>query len=995
MERYNDLTLVSENREKQRAYYVPHTSLESAQTKDKNKSEAYRTLNGVWDFCYLECPLDIPEDIGALSFEKTLPVPSCWESYGYGQIQYTNTNYPFQYDPPYTGVLNPVGVYRREFECPASDRTYLVFEGVSSYFELYINGRYAGMSRGSHCQAEFDVSALVRPGKNTVIVAVYTNNAESYLEDQDQFRYHGIFRDVYMLSRPEDHIRDIYIKPDISGKAEVEVTFTGEPLPYEFFFLMPDSSRVECIKDPQLWSAEKPYLYDAVIVCNGEYILRSVGFRTVATSEKGELLINGVPVKLKGVNRHDSHPEFGWCVSFADMQRDIVLMKQHDINCVRCSHYPNHPEFLELCDRLGLYVVDECDLETHGVSSAMGAHQIISEEIVGNEKWLPAMLDRMERMVERDKNFSSIIMWSMGNEAQFGKNFEEMSRWTKSRDDSRLVHYEQTVFPAGRKYGADQPPISDCVDVVSRMYSPIHCVEYHGAQTDDLRPYFLCEYAHAMGLGPGELKDYWDVIYRYPRLIGGCVWEWCDHAVGKQFPDGKRIYLYGGDSGEFPHDGNFCCDGLVFPDRTPSTGLLAYKKAIEPLVVECLDAQKGLFVFENRYDFTDLSEFNFTYRLRVDDTVTELGSFAVQIPPHEKKTVTLSYTLPENCRLGAYVEISMDAAEATQWCDGGHELAWEQFALPVPVLTPEKKAQAPKAVEETGRYITVTTDLHTFTLDKARGMLVSVRDGSGEYLARPADMILWRALIDNDKREVEMWRKEFVHKTSFVVRNVTVRSEESAYTVRVDGIVGAPARVGIYLVSMDYIFTDNGVRISIHGEKNHKLSQLQDACDRAGIQSEVMLRNEVSEVPRFALRIPLKKEMSQLEYFGKGDRECYCDYQQHAKMGVWHSTVQQEYEPYIMPQECGNHMDAKYLRVSGQGSAIRFEADTHFEFSALPYTVEALDEAKHAFELPEPTSTEVLICYKNRGVGSASCGPALKDKYRVTDEIVDFSFTIE
>ena len=989
MEKYNDFTIVSENREKQRAYYIPHSTLESALTKDKYQSGAYKSLNGTWDFRYLESPLDLPEDVSTLTFSKAIPVPSCWECYGYGQIQYTNTNYPFRYDPPYTGALNPVGVYRREFE-GAVGKTYLVFEGVSSYLELYINNRYVGMSRCSHCQAEFDITAFVQEGKNSVTVAVYTHNAGSYLEDQDQFRYHGIFRDVYLLSRPENHIQDVYLKPQISGQVEVEVTFSGETQPYEFFLFMPDGSRVQSVKNPELWSAEKPALYDAVLVCNGEYILRSIGFRKVATSDKGELLINGVPVKLKGVNRHDSHPKHGWTVTTEDMCRDIVLMKQHNINFIRTSHYPNHPEFYELCDQYGMYVVDECDIETHGVNAALGNSPASAPEIVGNEKWLPAMLDRMERMVERDKNSPSIIMWSMGNEAQFGENFVKMAQWTKERDSSRLVHYEQTVFPRQFQYGLDQPDIHPCVDIVSRMYTPIDCVELHGSRTDDPRPYFLCEYAHAMGLGPGELKDYWDVIYKYPRLIGGCAWEWCDHAV--QTEDG---YLYGGDSGEFPHDSNFCCDGLVFPDRTPSTGLLAYKKVLEPLAVRCLDARNGLFEIENRCDFSDLREFAFSCQLRVDDTVTKLGSLDISLAPHEKKRVSIAYTLPKSCRLGAFVEINMDTKTATPWCEAGHNLAWTQFELPVAVVEPEIVHTAPNAISETKRYITVTTDRYTFTLDKARGMLVSIRDDQGEYLTRPADLTLFRAQIDNDKLEKEIWKKEHMRTAGFQVRNVSADKKADRYVVRLEGIVGALSRAVIYFADIDYTFTNQGVQVSIHAEKNEKLQQILETYSDWAAEIGRPLKTPVAEVPRFAMRFPLKKVLRELEYFGKGDRENYCDYQDHAKMGLWRSTAEAEYEPYVMPQECGNHMHVKYLKVSGQGSAICFTADTTFEFSALPYTVEAMDDAKHTFELPESTSTEVLICYKNRGVGSASCGPHLGQQYRVKDENIDFTFSVQ
>ncbi len=606
MEKHNDLKIISENREPQRAYYIPFADEQTALTGKKEASDRYTGLNGTWNFKYFESHLDVPEAVGEIVYDATLPVPSCWECHGYGQIQYTNINYPFQYDPPYTLGVNPVGAYARSFQWQGRGRAYLVFEGVSSYFELYVNGRYVGMSRGSHLQAEFDITSHVSHGTNTVTVLVYTYNVESYLEDQDFFRFHGIFRDVYLLCRPEDHIWDIYIKPRMDGQVELEVTFSGDCLPYKVHYFLPDGTLVKKIENPHPWSAEKPVLYGILIECNGEFIYRNFGFRTVAASEKGELLINGVPVKLKGVNRHDSHPKYGYTVTYADMERDVLLMKQHNINCVRASHYPNHPEFLELCDKYGLYVLDECDIETHGVEAAYGLCSLRSiEEIASNPAWTASYLDRMERMVERDKNAVSVIIWSLGNEGQFGTNFVKMSEQTKARDYTRLIHYERTAFP-NKAYGADQIPIHPCVDIVSRFYPTVENFEIQGQMTVDMRPYFLGEYGHAMGLGPGELKDYWDLIYKYPRLIGGCIWEWCDHAVEKVLPDGRVGYLYGGDSGEFPHDENFCCDGLVFPDRTPSTGLLEYKAVIQPLLVNAVDLAQGRLRFENRYDFTDL-----------------------------------------------------------------------------------------------------------------------------------------------------------------------------------------------------------------------------------------------------------------------------------------------------------------------------------------------------------------------------------------------------
>ena len=396
MEKFNNLTTVSENREPQRAYYIPFGNKSDAMSRKKSKSSQYTDLNGEWNFRYFESHLDIPDTMSEISYEEKLPVPSCWESYGYGQIHYTNINYPFQYDPPYTLSVNPVGAYSREFEYSGEGLLYVVFEGVSSYFELYVNDTYVGMSRCSHMQAEFELSRFAKEGINTITALVYTYNVESYLEDQDFFRYHGIFRDVYLLSRPCEHIRDIYIKPHMDGSVDFEITFRNQALDYKITLYTPDGEAVEKITDPILWSAEKPILYGALIECNGEYIYKRFGFRSIATSDDGELLINGKSVKLKGVNRHDSHPRYGYCTSFEDMKNDIVLMKQYNINCVRTSHYPNHPEFLEMCDEYGLYVMDECDQETHGVEHAFGLCSLRSiTEMASNPDWLPSYMDRM------------------------------------------------------------------------------------------------------------------------------------------------------------------------------------------------------------------------------------------------------------------------------------------------------------------------------------------------------------------------------------------------------------------------------------------------------------------------------------------------------------------------------------------------------------------------------------------------------------------------
>lgn len=993
MEKYNDLSIVSENREKQRAYYIPFGDKQKALSGEALRSDRYHDLNGKWNFHYFESPLDLPDDISEIEYKDEIPVPSCWECYGYGQIQYTNVNYPFQYDPPYTHSLNPVGVYSRVFDIKDYRRLYLVFEGVGSYFELYVNDSYVGMSRGTHMQAEFDITKYAKQGKNKLTVCVYTWNAESYLEDQDCFRFHGIFRDVYLLERPESHIQDIYIKTYPDGRIDTELTFTGERLPYTIELYAPDGSRAEKIDDPLLWSAETPNLYGVLLCCNGEYIYKKVGFRTIAASNRGELLINGVSVKLKGVNRHDSHPKYGYCTTIEDMRQDIVMMKQNNINCVRTSHYPNHPVFLELCDRYGLYVIDECDQETHGVEYALGPGSLAAiEEMADNPAWTASYMDRMRRLVERDKNSPSVIMWSLGNEGQFGSNHILMSEWTKQRDDSRLIHYERTAYP-NKAYGADQMDIHPCVDVVSRMYTGLENLEIQGQLDKDMRPYFLCEYAHAMGLGPGELKDYWDLIYRYPRLIGGCVWEWCDHAVEKQLPRGRIGYLYGGDNGEFPHSGNFCCDGLVFPDRTPSTGLLEYKKVLEPVKFSVIDIEKGIFEIENLYDFTDLSELKFTWKIIADRDVVQTGGFDVSLAPHKKEKITIKYDLPKTVRFGAFIELYADTSADNLWSKSGHNIAWSQFALPSEVRKSAAPKRLPLHIDDARRYLKISAAKSEYILDKSTGMLCFIGSAEQNYLTRQMDLVIWRALTDNDVKEKPQWEAEHFNKTYFKPHSVNVTSHGDACDVSVSGVLGANSRLPVFSVEIKYAFTSGGVDIQIHAEKNDKLKGM-NRSDSEETDLDLKKKTEIEQIPRFGVRIPILPEFEHLEYFGKGERECYTDYQEHAKMGVWQSTVTKEYEPYIRPQECGNHINTTWLALSDNKKSVDITSHKPFEFSALHYSIEQLDKTSHAFELTPEDSTELLICYKNRGVGSGSCGPALSKKYWVNDRIIDFGFVI-
>ena len=985
--KYEDIRIPHENREAPRAYAIPFDTAEGAKANCREENARYVLLNGEWRFRYYECPHDLPDDVGEIAFESTLPVPSCWECYGYGQYHYTNINYPFPYTPPTVPSMNPVGVYQRAFDWQEGEKLYIVFEGVSSCFEVYLNGQYVGLSKGSHMQAEFDLTRYARNGENTLTAVVYTWSSGSYLEDQDFFRVHGIFRDVYLLKRPENHLRDFFIHADVDGSVTVDTDAECR-----LTFYAPDDSEIALtdgkIENPVLWSAEKPVLYGLLIECNGEFIFRRFGFRSVGVSKNRELLLNGAPIKLKGVNRHDSHPTYGWYTPYDHMEQDVRLMKQHNVNCVRTSHYPNHPDFYDLCDRYGLYVIDECDIETHGVEFAYGlCSQQSIREIASNPDWKPAMLSRMQRMVERDKNSPSIIMWSMGNEAQFGDNFVEMASWTKQRDASRLVHYERTAFP-NKAYGADQMPIHPCVDIISRMYTNWECLEIHGQLTNDDRPYFLAEYGHAMGLGPGGLKEYWDLFYKYPRLAGGCIWEWCDHAVDSYDENGKfRGYHYGGDSGEFPHDGNFCVDGLVYPDRRVSTGLRSLKQIMQPVHVEAVDAENGVFAITNRMDFADLSDLTAYWQLDVDGDIACGGELQLQLKPHE----TIEITLPLGSQRGreySAVLFRFDCPTDTLWCEKGFNLAWDQIVLNA------ASAAVPAApagqAQDGNRWISIACGKTVYTLDKALGMIASIRTPAGELLTAPCDLTTWRALTDNEFRIRQKLMDEHMHKVQFHTQDAALTDQPGE--VRVTGVLAANGRLPLFQVELLYRFTEAGVNVQVDAVRNAALCSLNRSSSEY-VERDVHQKDDIAFVMRLGMRFHLRKEFEQMQYLGFGPWECYIDLRNHCRLGLWKTTVTDQYEPYIMPQECGNHVDVQWLALSDGSEQVRFTGD-RLECSALHYSIEQLDAALHTYELHEEPSTEVLICYKNSGIGSGSCGPALDPKYQLNEREVHYAFSV-
>jgi beta-galactosidase len=969
-----------QNREPERAYCIPFSSESGVLTYELSASGRYRLLNGDWAFRYFDRAVDVPGDLFAadcslLGWER-LPVPSNWQMHGYGKPWYTNINYPFPVDPPYLPDDNPSGVYALDFtpdEGWAERETYIVFEGVSSFFYLYLNGQKIGFSKGSHMQSEFNLTKYIQPGVNRLTVQVIQWCDGSYLEDQDFFRLSGIFRDVYLLSRPKGHIWDFFIKAGAGGRLEATADADAELSLWDGEIcilrgkLSAGAASEFTIPGVRQWTAETPVLYKAVIARDGEFLVQNVGFRTVSVSEKCELLINGVPVKLKGVNRHDTDPTLGYYTPIEHMRRDLELMKQHNINTVRTAHYPNHPEFYNLCDEYGFYVVDEADLEMHGFCTrrtGYGYSYYDPEWLTDSPDWRDAFLDRARRMVERDKNHPCVIMWSLGNEAGCGVNHEAMAEWIKTRDGSRLVHYEQAGTERMKKL----------IDVVSSMYQTLEVVEKHGINEKcDPRPYFMCEYVHAMGNGPGGMTDYWDLINKYPRLIGGCVWEWADHAVVLKDKDGNPYYGYGGDNGEYPHDGNFCCDGCVTPDRTPYPGTKNIKAVYQYMAARLISAEKNAINVEitNLYDFITLGGEEFCWEAEADGIKIAGGTFTLHgLPPKGSRIVALKAELPEEALYGVYVNITTHQARV-------------QLALPVKrtASPPAETGLPPLHVSENDREITVCGQRFSYVFDKTYGAFTSLKTDGNELLAGRTGFGVWRAPTDNDMHVKADWydgadnQKPWnLDKAQTKVYSTKTKQDSGACVITVTSALAGPSREPFIRMTAAYTVTPDGA-ISIDAE--------------AGVNEHI------SMLPRFGFELALTKGMEHLEWFGMGPDECYADINSHVWMGLHTSTVTEQYFPYIVPQEHGNHINTCLLKIcDGRGRGLLVKADTAFEFAASHYTTRNLTDATHTCDLGVREETFLRVDYKVGGIGSGSCGPYTFDKYKLTEKRIKYGFTM-
>lgn len=980
---WQDPRITHRNRLDPRSLLIPFADDASASTGERARSPWYRSLNGIWDFFYAETMGAVPTDAHAeaadLTDWATLPVPSVWQMHGYGTPQYVNVQYPFPLDPPYVPD-HAMGCYRTSFRIPSGwdgRRVHITFDGVCSAFTVWLNGEEVGFSKGSHMPAEFDLTDRLRAGENQLAVIVHQYSDASYLEDQDMWRHNGIFRDVWLAALPQQFIRDVLatteIADDFSHAALTVQVDGGDALEAELFD--PEAMSVGAvdvvngqavfeIDDPALWSNEYPACYTLLVRNRTDGEVQEVqrqliGFRTVEIRDQ-QLWVNGVSIKIQGVNRHDDHPDFGFAVPIDAMEADIVLMKQHNVNTVRTAHYPNDSRFYDLCTLHGMFVIDETDLETHG----MGERDISG--ITNDPLWQDACMDRMQRMYWRDKNHPSIIIWSLGNESGYGQNHDAMYAWLQAQDPSRAVHLECEHL-RGQEIAA--------TDMWSTMYPDIATLIKEG-ERDHEKPFIMIEYAHAMGNGPGSFKEYWEAIRSHKRLIGGLVWEWSDHGIRRFTDDGREYMAYGGDFGEFPHDGLFCIDGLTSADREPHPSLIEMKKVYEPVALELVD--EGTIRLTNRRYFTDLADV--TVRCVISSAgqpmVTEWLDVA-DLEPGESVEIMLDdlamFADQPDSWLDCYVTLTDDAS----WADAGHQIAHMQLEL----CAPQGAGVAPVptgriAVEETTGAITIQTDLGTVIFDRATGSISSWEVNRQDLIAEGPQFDIYRAPTDNDKWALEHRNWARLEQARVQVRSVEIAAQDDhAISILTRAILGTPSRQPLFTLK---------TRTTVHGSGDVMIETHAIPGPTA---------NELESLPRVGLTMQLPGTFEQVVWRGLGPHENYPDRQEAATYNIWSSTVSDMLTDYVMPQDCGNRGGSHWVTVAPEhGYGLLAWSDEAMAIKALPVTQQQLKAARHTVEL-EPGGTTVLsLDHRVAGLGSSVCGPRAMDQYLVAAE--EFRFTI-
>ena len=1000
---YENLSVLHENTMPARAYYIPASKRMDNLVEHREESDRMQLLNGAWKFQYFNSIYDIQDSFFEKNYDTEnfdeIQVPSVWQMAGYDTHQYTNIRYPFPFDPPYVPQDIPCGVYVHNFEYSRDEKAskaFLNFEGVDSCFYVWINGSYIGYSQVSHMTSEFDVTDVLQDGANTVAVLVMKWCDGSYLEDQDKFRMSGIFRDVYILKRPKQAISDYHIKTRIEGmlaKVEIEMKFYS-PLNVKISIedrngavvalgsIAEEGTAVLEIASPELWNTENPYLYKLILETENEVIVDHIALRKIEIKDQ-VIYLNGQKIKFRGVNRHDSDPVTGFTISLEQITTDLTLMKQHNFNAIRSSHYPNAPFFYEMCDKYGFMVIDEADIEAHGPfmiyrkeDTDYNRFKRWNEKIADDPVWEEAIVDRVKLMVERDKNRFCIVMWSMGNESAYGCNFEKALEWTKNFDPDRITQYESARY---RNY--DETYDYSNLDVYSRMYPALSEIQEY-LDKDGSKPFLLVEYCHSMGNGPGDFEDYFQMIQDNDKMCGGFVWEWCDHAIAHGTAEnGKTIYAYGGDHGEEIHDGNFCMDGLVYPDRTVHTGLLEYKNVYRPARVISYDKESGELVLHNYLDFDNLKDYvKISYELTQDGLVISRGKIPeVSAAPHSEGKTNLKINVPENGK--CYLKLIYHLKKEVPLLDEDHILGFDEIEVSkdgAKCKLAEKWLQKTAVdselqVNENDTQIHIKGREFAYTIDKRTALFTEMKFAGREYLNHPMELNIWRAPTDNDMYIKAEWKKAHYDK-----------AYTRAYTTEV-----VQGKHGVKIVSHASVVAETVQKIL-----DVTITWKIDASGKIDADIEATKDGEFPDLPRFGVRMFLDKKLSAARYFGMGPQESYCDKHQAASHGLYRANVGDLHEDYIRPQENGSHYDCEYVELNNSRYGIVASAEKAFSFNASYYTQEELEKKTHNYELIESDSVVFCVDYALNGIGSNSCGPVVLEQYRFDDVLFRFQFTL-
>ena len=1000
---YEDLSVLHENTMPARAYFIPASKRMDNLVEHREESDRMQLLNGTWKFQYFNSIYDIQDPFFEKNYDTEnfdeIQVPSVWQMAGYDTHQYTNIRYPFPFDPPYVPQDIPCGTYAHTFVYHKDEnapKAFLNFEGVDSCFYVWINGSYVGYSQVSHMTSEFDITDLLRDGENSIAVLVMKWCDGSYLEDQDKFRMSGIFRDVYILKRPKQAISDYHIKTrieDMLAKVEIEMKFYS-PLNVKISIedrngavvalgsIAEEGTAVLEIASPELWNTENPYLYKLILETENEVIVDHIALRKIEIKDQ-VIYLNGQKIKFRGVNRHDSDPVTGFTINLEQITTDLTLMKQHNFNAIRSSHYPNAPFFYEMCDKYGFMVIDEADIEAHGPfmiyrkeDTDYNRFKRWNEKIADDPVWEEAIVDRVKLMVERDKNRFCIVMWSMGNESAYGCNFEKALEWTKNFDPDRITQYESARY---RNY--DETYDYSNLDVYSRMYPALSEIQEY-LDKDGSKPFLLVEYCHSMGNGPGDFEDYFQMIQDNDKMCGGFVWEWCDHAIAHGTAEnGKTIYAYGGDHGEEIHDGNFCMDGLVYPDRTVHTGLLEYKNVYRPARVISYNKESGELVLHNYMDFDDLKDYvKISYELTQDGLVISKGKLPeVSAAPHSEGKTNLKINVPENGK--CYLKLIYHLKKELPLLDEEHILGFDE----IEVSQKDAKCQlAEKWVEKTvtDSELQVSEDdtqIHikgrefAYTIDRRTALFTEMKFAGREYLNHPMVLNIWRAPTDNDMYIKSEWKKAHYDK-----------AYTRAYTTEV-----VQGKHGVKITSHASVVAETVQKIL-----DVMITWKIEVAGKIDADIEVTKDDEFPDLPRFGVRMFLDKKLSAARYFGMGPQESYCDKHQASSHGLYQANVDDLHEDYIRPQENGSHYDCEYVELNNSRYGIVVSAENAFSFNASYYTQEELEKKTHNYELTESDSLVFCVDYALNGIGSNSCGPVVLEQYRFDDVLFRFQFTL-